>query len=93
MRRRIRRRRDGLLEIRRVSWRDVFVNRETGSLGALAVIWLISTVVLVETLFLSPLLIGAVGVVLLTISCACTGSPWLALPDGDGVGSPPARSA
>ncbi len=94
MRRRIRRRRDGLVEIRRVSWRDVFVNRDTGSLGALAVAWLAAMVMLVESLVISPLLIGAAGVVMLTIACALTGSPWIPTLGENGVGGrPPARSA
>lgn len=80
------------MEIRRVSWRDVLVNRDTGSLGALAVAWLAAMVVLVESLVVSPLLIGAGGVVMLTIACALTGSPWIPTL-GEDLGGPPTRSA
>ncbi len=79
MRRRVRLRRDGLVEIRRFCWRDVVVNRENATLAVLGVGWVASAVVLVETLLVSPLLIGAFGIVALTVLCGSNLSP--ALPD------------
>ena len=69
------------------------MNHDTGSLGALAVAWLAAMMALVETLVVSPLLMGAAGVVLLTIACALTGSAWVPTLGEDGFGRRPARGA